>query len=87
MTEQNKKVFLEEFERETRIAIRRLETDAFVIARLIGLARDENPERELEIRREIRPIAVELLYMVIGIPKTFEEVLGEMEQQEDDHDR
>ena len=36
--------------------------------------------------REIRPLAVELLYEVIGTPKTFEEVLSEMDEQEDDHD-
>ena len=81
MTEQNKKVSLEEFESDTKLAIRMLKTDAFAIARLIGLAKSIDPEKELEIRREIRPIAVELLYMVIGTPKTFEDVLSDMEEQ------
>ena len=87
MTKQNRKISLEEFDSDTRLAIRNLRLNAFAIARLIGLAKDEAPDKELEIRREIRPIAVELLYMVIGTPKTFEEVLSEMEKQEDDHDR
>ena len=53
----------------------------------VAFAKKHAPEKELEIRREIRPIAVELLYEVIGTPKTFEEVLSDMEEQEDDHDK
>ena len=86
MTEQNKKIFLEGLDSDIKLAIRMLKTDTFAIARLLGLAKNEDPEKELEIRREVRPIAVELLYMVIGTPKTFEEVLSEMEEQEDEDD-
>lgn len=87
MTEHNKKISLEEFESDVKLAIRMLKTDVWGIGRLIDFARKHAPEKELEIRREIRPLAVELLYQVIGTPKTFEEVLSEMEEQEDDHDR
>ena len=86
MTEQNKKISLEEFDSDTKLAIRLLKTDVWGIGRLITFAKKNAPEKELEIRREIRPIAVELLYEVIGTPKTFEEVLSDMEEQEDDHD-
>lgn len=86
MTKTNTKISLEELDSDTRLAIRRLKMDTFAIARLLGLVKNEDPEKELEIRREVRPIAVELLYMVIGTPRTFEEVLSEMEQQEDGHD-
>ncbi len=86
MTEQNKKISLEGLDSDIKLAIRMLKTDTFAIARLLGLAKNEDPEKELEIRREVRPIAVELLYMVIGTPKTFEEVLSEMEEQEDEDD-
>ena len=48
-------------------------------------------EFEDEIRQAIHylktDVYVELLYEVIGTPKTFEEVLSDMEEQEDDHDR
>lgn len=87
MTEHNKKISLEEFESDVKLAIRMLKTDVWGIGRLIDFARKHAPEKELEIRREIRPLAVDLLYQVIGTPKTFEEVLSEMEEQEDDHDR
>ena len=83
MTEQNEKISLEEFESDTKLAIRLLKTDIWGIERLIAFAKKHAPEKELEIRREIRPLAVELLYQVIGTPKTFEEVLGEMDEQED----
>ena len=86
MTEQNKKISLEGLDSDIKLAIRMLKTDTFAIARLLGLAKNEDPEKELEIRREVRPIAVELLYMVIGTPKTFEKVLSEMEEQEDEDD-
>ena len=61
-------------------------TDVWGIGRMIDFAKKHAPEKELEIRREIRPLAVELLYEVIGTPKTFEEVLSEMDKQEDGHD-
>ena len=87
MTEQNnKKISLEELEDEIRQAIHYLETDVYAVARLIGAAKEYGNEVEVEIRREIRPLAVELLYQVIGTPKTFEEVLSEMGEQEDGHD-
>lgn len=87
MTKQNEKISLEEFDSDVRLAIRMLKTDVWGIGRLLDFAKKHAPEQELEIRREIRPLAVELLYEVIGTPKTFEEVLSEMEEQEDDHDR
>ncbi len=87
MTKQNEKISLEEFDSDVRLAIRLLKTDVWGIGRLLDFAKKHVPEQELEIRREIRPLAVELLYQVIGTPKTFEEVLSEMEEQEDDHDR
>lgn len=87
MTKQNEKISLEEFDSDVRLAIRMLKTDVWGIGRLLDFAKKHAPEKELEIRREIRPLAVELLYEVIGTPKTFEEVLSEMEEQEDDHDR
>lgn len=87
MTKQNEKIPLEEFDSDVKLAIRMLKTDIWGIGRLIGFAKKHAPKQELEIRREIRPLAVELLYQVIGTPKTFEEVLSEMEEQEDDHDR
>lgn len=87
MTEHNEKISLEEFDSDVRLAIRMLKTDVWGIGRLLDFAKKHAPEKELEIRREIRPLAVELLYEVIGTPKTFEEVLSEMEEQEDDHDR
>ena len=87
MTKQNEKISLEEFDSDVRLAIRLLKTDVWGIGRLLDFTKKHVPEQELEIRREIRPLAVELLYEVIGTPKTFEEVLSEMEEQEDDHDR
>ena len=87
MTEHNEKISLEEFDSDVRLAIRMLKTDVWGIGRLLDFAKKHAPKQELEIRREIRPLAVELLYQVIGTPKTFEEVLSEMEEQEDDHDR
>ena len=86
MTKQNEKISLEEFDSDVRLAIRMLKTDVWGIGRLLDFARKHAPEQELEIRREIRPLAVELLYEVIGTPKTFEEVLSDMEEQEDEHD-
>lgn len=84
MNKQNEKISLEEFESDTRLAIRLLKTDIWGIGRLIDFAKQHAPEKELEIRREIRPLAVELLYSVIGTPKTFEEILSDVEEQEDE---
>lgn len=80
MTKQNEKISLEEFDSDVRLAIRMLKTDAWGIGRLLDFAKKHVPEQELEIRREIRPLAVELLYEVIGTPKTFAEVLSEMDE-------
>ena len=77
MNKQNEKISLEEFESDMRLAIRLLKTDIWGIGRLIDFAKQHAPEKELEIRREIRPLAVELLYSVIGTPKTFEEILSD----------
>ena len=86
MTEQHdRKVTLKEFESDVRLIIRLLKTDVWGIQWLIQVAKEELPGKDIEIRRELRPIAVELLYSVIGTPKTFEEVLSEMEEQEDDN--
>lgn len=84
MNKQNEKISLEEFESDMHLAIRLLKTDIWGIGRLIDFAKKHAPEKELEIRREIRPLAVELLYSVIGTPKTFEEILSDVEEQEDE---
>ncbi|MBQ7795925.1 MAG: hypothetical protein IJ374_05130 [Lachnospiraceae bacterium] len=86
MIEQKKEFSLEEFKSDKKLAIRMLKTDVWAITKLIHLAKENSPTEELELRREIRPIAVELLYQVIGTPKTFEEVLSEMDEQEDGND-
>ena len=86
MIEQKKQFSLEEFKSDKKLAIRMLKTDVWAITKLIHLAKENSPTEELELRREIRPIAVELLYQVIGTPKTFEEVLSEMDEQEDGND-
>lgn len=86
MIEQKKEFSLEEFKSDKKLAIRMLKTDVWAITKLIHLAKENSPTEELELRREIRPIAVELLYQVIGTPKTFDEVLSEMDKQEDEND-
>lgn len=86
MIEQKKEFSLEEFDSDAKLAIRLLKTDIWGIGRLLDFAKKHAPEKELELRREIRPLAVELLYQVIGTPKTFEEVLSEMDEQEDGND-
>ena len=86
MTEKHeRKVTLEEFDSDVRLVMRLLKTDIWGIQRLIEVAKEELPERDIEIRRELRPLAVELLYPVIGIPKTLEEVLSDMDEQGDDN--
>ena len=84
MTEQNKKISLEEFDSDTKLAIRLLKTDVWGIGRLIHFAKKHAPEKELDMRREIRPIAVELLYLVIGSPETIADALNTMKEQEDE---
>lgn len=84
MIEQKKEFSLEEFRSDKKLTIRMLKTDIWAITKLIHIARENRPDEEIELRRELRPLAVELLYQVIGTPKTFEEVLSEMEEQEDD---
>lgn len=64
-------------ELEQNIAIDKLEHDIKHIATLLN---DLDEQGNLELRRRIRPLAVELLYEVIGTPKTFQEVLNEMEE-------
>ena len=86
MTEKHeRKVTLEEFDSDVRLVMRLLKTDIWGIQRLIEVAKEELPGKDIEIRRELRPIAVELLYSVIGTPKTFEEVLSDMDEQGDDN--
>lgn len=86
MIEQKKQFSLEEFKSDKKLTMRLLKTDIWAVTKLIHIAKANAPEEELELRREIRPLAVELLYQVIGTPKTFEEVLSEMDEQEDEHD-
>lgn len=82
MIEQKKEFSLEDFNNDTNFAIGMLRCDIGHIEKLIELSKSKAPDREVEIRREIRPLAVELLYQVIGTPKTFEEVLSEMEDED-----
>jgi len=86
MIEQKKQFSLEEFKSDKNLTMRMLKTDVWAITKLIHIARENSPTEELELRRELRPIAVELLYQVIGTPKTFDEVLSEMDKQEDGND-
>ncbi len=85
MTEQNTEFSLGAFENDTRLTIRLLKTDVLGIERLITFAKKHAPEKELEIRREIRPIAVELVYAVIGSPQTIAEALNTIKEQEDEN--
>ena len=82
MTEQKEAFSLEEFDSRTNFFIGMLRCDIGHIEKQIAIAKCNAPDREIEIRREIRPLAVELLYMVIGTPKTFEEVLNDMEDED-----
>ena len=86
MIEQKKQFSLEEFKSDKKLTMRMLKTEVWAITKLIHIARENSPTEELELRRELRPIAIELLYQVIGTPKTFEEVLSEMDKQEDGND-
>ena len=86
MIEQKKQFSIEEFQSDKKLTMRMLKTDVWAITKLIHIARENSPTEELELRREIRPIAVELLYQVIGTPKTFDEVLSEIDKQEDGND-
>ena len=85
MTEQKQEISLEQFECDTRLAIRLLKTDVWGIGRLIHFAKKHAPEKELDMRREIRPIAVELLYLVIGSPETIADALNNMKEQKDEN--
>lgn len=64
-------------ELEQNIAIDKLKRDIKHIATLLN---DLDEQGNLELCKRIRPLAVELLYEVIGTPKTFQEVLNEMEK-------
>lgn len=86
MIEQKKQFSLEEFKSDKKLTMRMLKTDVWAITKLIHIARENSPTEELELRRELRPIAVELLYQVIGTLKTFDEVLSEMDKQEGGND-
>lgn len=83
MIEQKKEFSLEEFRSDKKLTIRMLKTDVWAITKLIHIARENRLDEEIELRRELRPLAVELLYQVIGTPKTFEEVLSDMEDDND----
>ena len=85
MTKQDEKISPQLFDSDIKLAIRMLKTDAWSIGRLIAFAKQHCPDKELEIRRELRPIAVGLLYEVIGNPQTFAETISEIEEQEDEH--
>lgn len=86
MAEQNEtKISSEVFEDEIHQAVHYLKTDAFAVARLIGAAKEYGDDIEIKIRREIRPIVVELLYLVIGVPTTQEEFFSYIKKQEDEH--
>lgn len=86
MIEQKKRFSPEELEDEIRQAIHYLQTDALAIAHLIGVAKEYGEDKEIEIRREVRPIAVDLLYLVIGVPTTQKEYKSYMKQQKDGND-
>ena len=61
MTEKHeRKVTLEEFDSDVRLVMRLLKTDIWGIQRLIEVAKEELPERDIEIRRELRPLAVDV---------------------------
>lgn len=83
MIEQKKEFSLEEFRSDKKLTMRMLKTDVWAITKLIHIARENRLDEEIELRRELRPLAVELLYQVIGTPKTFEEVLSDMEDDND----
>ncbi len=84
MTKQSEKFSLENLDYDIHTAICALRSDISYIETLLKIARDNTVDREIAIRREIRPLAVELLYFVIGTPKTMKEVLDEMKKQEDE---
>ncbi len=84
MTKQSEKFSLENLDSDIRLTLEMLRGDIKHLEKLLAAAKSDNDERELAIRREIRPLAVELLYFVIGTPKTMKEVLDEMEKQEDE---
>lgn len=62
----------------TSLTMRYLRADIDSIKKILEEADEQT---NLEIRRQLRPLAVELLYEVIGTPKTFEEVINDMEDK------
>ena len=86
MIEQKKEFSLEEFKSDKKLTMRMFKTDVWAITKLIHIARENSPTEELELRREIRPLAVDLLYLVIGVPTTQEEFKSYMKQQKDGND-
>lgn len=62
----------------TTLTMRYLRADIDSIKKILEEADEQT---NLEIRRQLRPLAVELLYEVIGTPKTFEEALNDMEDK------
>ena len=86
MIEQKKEFSLEEFKSDKKLTMRLLKTDVWAVTKLIHIAKANCPDEELELRREIRPLAVELLYLVIGVPNTQEEFISYMQKQEDGND-
>lgn len=86
MIEQKKEFSLEEFKSDKKLTMRMLKTDVWAITKLIHIAKANCPDEEIELRREIRPLAVELLYLVVGVPTTQEEFISYMKKQEGEHD-
>ena len=74
----------ERFMEDVRFVLGMLATDVQHAEKLIETAKENAPDLGLEFRRELRPLAVELLYSVIGTPKTFEEALDEASDEENE---
>ncbi len=87
MKKQQEEFSLENLDYDFHSAICALRNDISYIETLLKIAKSNTADREIAIRREIRPLAVELLYFVIGTPKTMKEILDETEKQEDKNDR
>ena len=85
MTKQDEKFSLDKFDDDIHFAIRMLDCDVRKIKCLLEIAREHEPDREIVIRREIRPLAVELLYLVIGDIQAFEDAVNETELREDEY--
>jgi len=87
MTKQQENFSLENLDRDIHSVICALRSDISYIETLLQIAKSNTEDREIAIRREIRPLAVELLYFVIGTPKTMKEILDETDEQEGEDDR